>query len=462
MSETLGQKTITIPWTEGLKLGDGFRQFERTVVSRAAVQPFSVKTTKSLGKEIMFRSMTIVDQQSMRQQIGASLKVEAPVYGVPVRIEASFLNSAEYNDTTMTTFIEMTIKEKSAMYEKDPILTKEAADILAKGPNEFRKNFGEYFVAGYIAQSSLVATCVFSAKDSKTMNEFKLKAGADIKPVSVEGTVNLSRTAQSMGVSVRISTHVVGLSMKPEQKGLNVNEIQSTLDDFKKNHQPREYTAILVSFAALDLRAVSFGATNTIFDGLEDAFKDIYRLLDSVRHARMRCVQADMEEKVSLHAEKLQKIYQGQVDVSPKFAAWKQTYEELSREYKIWQERQKLLDDSYRELTLYLWPGQSSNTSSSQWIAAGTQPSWQRGVCGFPASNPLSADITQTSRSYNPGWKLGENQSGDFSIDGGDKIIVGYKVDSHWQDGTNGERRNNDRLPRNAHDLPQDPGRPPF
>ncbi|KAG8743244.1 hypothetical protein FRC12_015093 [Ceratobasidium sp. 428] len=81
MSETLGQKTIFIPWTEGLKLGDSFRQFERVVVSRSALQPFKVKKNASSGKEVTLRAMTIMDQQSMRQQINVSLKAGAPAYG---------------------------------------------------------------------------------------------------------------------------------------------------------------------------------------------------------------------------------------------------------------------------------------------------------------------------------------------------------------------------------------------
>jgi hypothetical protein len=178
------------------------------------------------------------------------------------------------------------------------------------------------------------------------------------QPVSVEATVNLSHTAESMGISTKISTHVVGLTMTHDQKGLNVNEIQSTLEDFKKSHTPVKHTAILVSYSALNLRAVSLAGEP--IEGLEESFKDIFKLLDSIRHARIRQARTAMEEKVLTHAQKLQKIMcEGDVgSIGPKLEAWRRTYLDFAKEYKVWQDRQQLLDESYAALTLNLLHGQ--------------------------------------------------------------------------------------------------------
>jgi hypothetical protein len=52
------------------------------------------------------------------------------------QFEAGFLKDTEYGETTMTTFIDMTIKENVRMYKSPPSLTKEALEQLAKDPAE--------------------------------------------------------------------------------------------------------------------------------------------------------------------------------------------------------------------------------------------------------------------------------------------------------------------------------------
>lgn len=235
------------PWQPQYRLGIGVDAVTGQLRA-TAVKPFKVTPSPTVHPE--FQYSFVQSESDVQSLISASLKASYNLEGVTVSGSTSYLEELAVSELSVTLVAEVVVQQ--SQYSLAPTYE------LAVTPDpDFRRKYGDYFVAGYRAGSSMyvVYQCRFASSEQRT--KFSAALAADVPQVlSVEGSSSFERVAKqhSANVSVRIRAQGVSTPIPdPPKSGWTAESVVSVLIPwFNSSMQPEPLEGYLQAYRLID------------------------------------------------------------------------------------------------------------------------------------------------------------------------------------------------------------------
>ncbi|KZV78873.1 hypothetical protein EXIGLDRAFT_736335 [Exidia glandulosa HHB12029] len=218
--ETQLPGTCVVPWTQGFRLGYGVNAVTGALM-RQALQTFTPDSGASAKIEAYIRLCENTD--SVRKTFARSTAASGSLNFEPLDLQNSLMTSAlrhvEHSSTSFSLLVRWRLIQgmETAVDPKEGYrLLPEAAGELAKGADNFRRAYGDYFVANVGRSSQFDAVLTFRCSDARQREEVvasirssgALTSGA----LPVEGSTDvqhsLSKMSKAFSKSVSVSMDV--------------------------------------------------------------------------------------------------------------------------------------------------------------------------------------------------------------------------------------------------------------
>ena len=230
--------TITnIPFIQGMVLGMGVEAVTGHLCSQAVMKfnlaPGEIRHAEESTYKI-FQSL-----EDFASSFETSAAATFSLFGVDVSAKASYLKELRYQKnslyieaTKVLTFHPMDRTAFVLPSVTDYALSQEAKQM----PDEkFRKKYGDYFVAGYIARATFRAMLSCFANDSRSQQEFATEINVKKPDVwSAEGRLKMAEIASKHKVSVQCHISMTGVAGGSRSEGTSLTDIESKLKMFSE------------------------------------------------------------------------------------------------------------------------------------------------------------------------------------------------------------------------------------
>lgn len=424
---TLDAILSNLPWEDQFSYGAGVNAITSEACGSALKTVVPVDAGSLKSNEIY---RFISSKSDYEQEISVSVSGMYNMEGTKITGSASYLRSVEYSDMTMT-LVASFESERNAYNCPDTFtLTEEAKTLLSK-PNEFRRAYGDYFIAGAKTGSTFYATYICRAQSVSDMNKFKVDLGAEAPQVfSAKGSAKFMEKANNNNISLSVEIYMNGYNGHPPSGPWSPEAVLQALEWFKANMTGTPLKTKLHHYSTLD---PGYPRNVTVSP---DDFIQLRKLYSDVWLVRSRYATCPKEYKDGLR-EKFQTVNFGvsaYQSILATDAYKRQGLQELASSLLTSIEHIFKRRDFYNKVI----SKKKSEPKKDDWHeekADGTH-TW---TYGYNSSSESAAiHIRKHSATYKDDWHIGWREKNlEYKNDAA--LIVGWEVVANWRDGTCGQ-----------------------
>ena len=429
---TLDTTEANDPWRREYRLGLGVDAVTGQLRA-SGVKPFTVKDTSPLAATYSYS--LVQNESDLSTLISGSAKGSYNIEGVTVTAGTSFLNSVKVNELSVTLVAQIHVQRTQHSLA-------DSYELAVSPGSDFRDKYGDYFVAGYRAASSLYAVYQCSFRTTEERSKFTATLAAKVPEVmTAEGSTEFEKTAKenSANISIFISAQGVNSAIPtpPADQGWSPSQVVKTLLPwFEKSQAPDPFEVYLMHYRLID---PSIPGTVPI---APKVFADLSLLYD--RYWLCRSLFLTCPDFGRVGVEPAFKKLQAQVEAQQATLA-----EEPDLIATLTVQCQDVLD-SLRAVN-----NRAAFASQLPAAAATEPPRGQlidadkgrvRWNYGFSQSPMAGVDISSLSESVQQDWHIGWREH-TFTRADATKLLVGFDVICNWTDGTGGDwRKDSDQV----------------
>jgi hypothetical protein len=291
--------TLIRPWTESIELGRGFSSLEEQVL-QSPFEPL-VASEPPTAPRVEYQHYDISSSDDSFHDFHAELKASGAVYGIGIQAKYDQSQLVECSATSMTKILRCTITHDLTKVDgkSPPRLTDEAQRLLKSSATTFRRQYGDYYVAGYRRRSSYEAMLTFSAKSRQALQTFKGSLGVG-QGFFVNGKVNIdfASAAEESNIRLAITLRSNGIHVPYLDTHPSPSTIEKMFKDFQTSTNPPHHTAFLQHYCLVDSR---IDRTPRVHDtpDIDMAVQMGYGLEKACRANRMQTVRAQYPDYAS-------------------------------------------------------------------------------------------------------------------------------------------------------------------
>lgn len=268
----LDQVITGIQWGKGYDFGKGINAVTGGLTGNA-LQPFTPKprTVKSSEEHYRF----IQDESDLEREIEASASGKYNIAGAEMTASTEYLSNIKFSELSVTLIAEY--KSLYAGYDEGGnYQMTENAKKLISNPKEFRRAYGDYFIAGAQRGSLFIAVYVCQASSVESMDKFKAAFKGEAPEIfSADGSASFMQAASQNNIDLSFDLTMTGYEGTPPSGPWDPKKINEALEWFKKNEQGTYLEALLQHYSTIDS---SYPRT---IDIAPSVFIDLYLLYTS-------------------------------------------------------------------------------------------------------------------------------------------------------------------------------------
>jgi hypothetical protein len=421
---TLLNTTVLQPWHKDYKLGLGV-DAETGQLRASAVEPFEVKDEPQMSPTYVYS--LVQSESDVSSMISGSAQGSYNMEGVTMSAGTSFLDSLTVSELAVTLVAQVSVNKSQYSLAPKYKLS------VTPGP-DFRDKYGDYFVAGYRAASSLyvVYQCRFTSVEQRL--KFTATLAAEVPQVmTAKGSTEFEKTAKESNatVNIRISAHGVNspIPTPPGESGWTpANILTVLLPWFEKSLALDPLDAYLMHYRVID-PSISGEVPISPFVFSQLAFLyDRFWLARSHFHTCPDFGRRLVDEPY----KKLEKAIEAYQASLPSDEA---KIESLTNETK------ELLQTFHEIANRQVFSTQVGAAGRAE-PARGQNFDADKGTVrwgyGFQRSTLPGVLVTSLSDSVAAEWKFGWREH-VFSFRDSARLIVGWDIICNWDDGTGGD-----------------------
>ena len=419
---TLNTTEASDPWRREYRLGIGVDAVTGQLRA-SGVKAFTVSDTSPLAATYSYS--LVQNESDLSTMISGSAKGSYNIEGVTVTAGTSFLNSVKVNELSVTLVAQLHVQR--TQHSLAP-----SYQLAAPASPDYRDKYGDYFVAGYRAASSLYAVyqCAFRSVDDR--QKFTATLAAKVPEVmTAEGSTEFEKAAKesSANVNIYISAQGVNSTIPTPSEGWNPGQVVKTLLPwFEKSQAPDPFEVYLMHYRLVD---PTIPGTVPVDPSV---FADLSVLYD--RYWLCRSLFLTCPDF-------------GRTQVEPAFKALKAKIEANQSQLAdqpelipgLMAECQNVLDALRAVNNRQAFVAQlaaAAKTEPKQGDLIDADKGRVRWNYGFSQSPMPGVDISSLSETVQQDWHIGWREH-TFTISDAKKLLVGFDVICNWTDGTGGD-----------------------
>ncbi|GHO98063.1 hypothetical protein KSF_081110 [Reticulibacter mediterranei] len=245
----LDQAITGIQWGKGYGFGKGINAVTGGL-SGNALQPFTPKpqTVKSSEEHYRF----IQNESDLDREIEASASGKYNIAGAEVTASTEYLSTIKFSELSVTLIAKY--KSQYAGYDEggNYQLTEQAKKLIGN-PQEFRRVYGDYFIAGAQRGSLFIAVYVCQATSVESMDKFKAAFKGEAPEIfSAEGSTSFMQAASQNNINLSFDLTMIGYKGTSPIGPWNPEKINEALDWFKQNEKGTYLEALLQHYSTID------------------------------------------------------------------------------------------------------------------------------------------------------------------------------------------------------------------
>lgn len=416
-----------LQWGKGFDFGKGVNAITGGLAGHA-LQPFTPNPRKVKTSSEHYRF--IQSESDLNREIEASASGKYNIEGVEMTTSTEYLTSIKFSELAVTLIAEY--ESHYAGYDEggNYQFTDEAKKLIGK-PAEFRRVYGDYFIAGGQRSSRFVAVYVCQASSVESMDKFKAAFKGEAPEVfSAEGSVSFMQAASKNNINLSFDLEMIGYEGTPPSPPWNPETIIKALVWFKDHEQGTYLEALLQHYGTID---TSYPRTIDIAPAI---FVDLHLLYTSYW------------DVISLYGS-CPKYYQNQYskDYQSLISSVRANESILATDAKLRIELQEKADILLSLLgvvnarqAFFFKVKKAIGTEPREGVATaetGGVHSWLYGYNAYPQSSGVV--ISSIDMNFAQEWHIGYREN-TFEFGPNDNnLIVGWEVIAYWTDGTDGE-----------------------
>ena len=423
VTSLLNTTVVGQPWQKSYQLGLGVDAITGQLRA-SAVKPFTVTPAGQKSTEFIYS--LVQSESDLQSMISGSVKAAYNLEGVNVSASTSFLNEMAVSELSVTLVAQVSIEESQyALAQKN--------ELNVTPGEDFRSKYGDYFVAGYRAGSSLYAIyqCRFSSAEQRS--KFTAAMAADVPQVfSVEGSSSFERISKEHNASVSVRIKATGVNSaipSPPKTGwtaetivtellpwfnqsLQANQLETYLQHYRVIDPSisGEVPVSPVVFSELSFLYNRFWLARALFSSCPDfgrrLVEEPYHRLESKIQAQQASLPKD-SKMIELLTEETNRLLNGLREINNRQVFYTQVVAAGKNE-----------------------PQKDQNFDADK----GTV----RWSFGFQKGDLPGINIQSIGDHVEADWKIGWNEH-VFSFRDSTKVIVGWDIICNWDDGTGGD-----------------------
>ncbi|KAF7928962.1 uncharacterized protein EAE97_009804 [Botrytis byssoidea] len=389
------------------RIGAGWDPLQCQVLPSALVAFDAEKS--NVSPDVQYEFVTISNEAEMQREIDASFNVSATLFGVGLDAAYKQLNTVTYSSLSITAILRCTITYSPALYRQTPKFSPVVENLLQNDLAAFRRRYGSHFVAGYVEQSRISAVTVYTTSSKEQLNEFR----ASIHAGKGFGAVDTASSVMFLASDKNIST--------------SPKDIERIFNNFPST-RPKPLTAILHTYAFIAPQYEDLRNAQVIGPELQ---KSIILALKGQSECRLYNFIAS---KTLLSS--FMDIGQTIVAIQPVNAQWKAVLadcncriEKAQNELIAWKMRHELLEYAIKNAKSNLYRDHAQSPGRTKTFNFGyTSESYH----GLPDKIHHETVVCRVH------GKINEEQERRATVYPNNALIIGFRITSHWDDGTNG------------------------
>jgi hypothetical protein len=203
LTTLLNTTVVGQPWQKSFQLGLGVDAVTGQLRA-SAVKPFELKPSSRLNPEFIYS--LIQSESDLQSVISGSTKASYNLEGVTLSASASFLDSIAVSELSVTVVAQVSVQESEYSLATN-------YELAVKPDNKFRDKYGDYFVAGYRAGSSLYVMYQCRFSNAQNRSKFTTSLAAEVPQVfSAEGSASFEKISKQNNASVSIRISALGVN----------------------------------------------------------------------------------------------------------------------------------------------------------------------------------------------------------------------------------------------------------
>lgn len=417
-----------LPWADRFEIGAGMNAVTGSAgVSAIRLPDIKAAVTKSSTTRYRF----IASANQLEEEIDTAAKAAYNMGGVNLSASAQYVTKIKVSELYLTLVAQYhssySAYDEASSYE----LTDEAKKLIGDA-QEFRKRYGDYFIAGQKRGASFTAVYTCHARSVESMSKFMTKVGADAPEVfTTEGSSSFVKAARSCNIEIDVYVDMRGYRGTLPGTPQEPKDIPVALEWFKKHEEGTPQKAKLFHYSTIDRNFPQEVPIDPIvFAELSVLYKRRWAIQDAM-NALPKVYQDQYRDQVDLFETSV-------ATEAPTLATDAHRRGGLSRESGVLLGE---LNDVLARQDFYYKVSEKRHAEPlrGQTIAeeTGGPQVWLYGFKGYPQSKAVT--IHSTTMNYYAGAPAYGYRQNTFVFGPDDnKLVVGWEVVSNWQDGTNG------------------------
>ncbi|KFG78584.1 hypothetical protein MANI_002969 [Metarhizium anisopliae] len=427
---------LNLGWTgPHITFGSGYDVAHRKLRS-SAFSNFPHATIEPSHIGIKTQKHLITTAEELKSRIKADVKATIPLEGVSVETENSYLRNVQTSSTSLVQVITATVEDPPALVDTSNLKLSAAALSVLQSPdgiNKFQERYGDYFVYGALSRARFNAVCTIRTSSASIRNQIKTKLEATLTEAGSLSAVfeSLSKSS-SEWASTDIDIAMSGVKGQPAStsKTNKIDEVQAAYDHFVKEYKTEPYIGMLCHYSVVDQRIpIPQKQFSFLGPALELLYQSLYMAQTQLLASPMTQA-AGFALKISALCDEIKTI-----DVADKggIAQIQARVNECTEEADRWRLRQDLIDDAKKL--------ERKNFSPGGWIEAFNTKEWSSGILGVHGNakySALAGDVKYRREDFARDYALAASQKGTFTLGDSEDVILGFRVNSYWNDTSNG------------------------
>ncbi len=416
-----------LQWGKGFDFGKGVNAITGGLAGNA-LQSFTPnpRQVKTSSEQYRF----IQSESDLNREIEASASGKYNIEGVEVTASTKYVSHIKFSELAVTLIAEY--ESHYAGYDEggNYQFTDEAKKLISN-PGEFRRVYGDYFIAGAQRGSHFVAVYVCQASSVESMDKFEAAFKGEAPEVfSAEGSVSFMQAASKNNISLSFDVDMYGYEGISPGPPWTPESITKALAWFKEHEKGLYLEALLQHYGTID---TSYPRTVDIAPSI---FVDLHLLY------------TNYWDIVALYGS-CPKYYQNQ---------YSKEYQSLTSSVKA-NESVLATDANLRielqqkaDILLSLLSAVNARQDFFFKVkkAVGTEPgegasieetggvhSWLYGYSTYPQSSDVV--ISSVDMNYAEEWHIGWREHTFEFGPNNNYLIVGWEVIANWSDGSDGQ-----------------------
>ena len=424
----LVQIVSNVEWRDAFEVGAGVDVVTGNQAA-TAVRHSQVGRQKTKGPSIETFDF-VSDSSKLNREIEGAVSGAYNTLRMGVGNSNSYLQRLEYSALSVTLLAKSTITYQGFDRAESFELTDEAKKLIAD-PATFRKQYGDYFIAGSQRQSTFVALYHCTSRSEKSLRKFKTSVQGSLPLIfSAKGSSHFTEEASKYGIEINIEVFMSGYEGSgPPTQNLSPKDVIERLNWFNQHEVGAPRRTLLHHYSVLD---PSYPRTIDISPQVFVELRKLYREVWAIR-SRFAACPGPYKSQLEPRFNALDDGVDADQPLLP-------THPEMRRRYTRDATRLRSdLRNVFSRMDLYFKVREARHTEPSKGTeitsGEGGQQSWMYGYRTYLA-NP-EVEISE----YHHGWRHPWTEDAQHTFRfGGDqeKLIVGWKVISRRTDGLNG------------------------